>query len=229
MHRSGTSLIAKILYDIGFDFGDKKRLYPADRWNPTGYYESIDVHSINIPLVHGILGKMSYLFLPSPKSILKRSIPLRSQIKKTSQIYQDKVVKDPRFCLTLNAWLAVSPSPSAIIHCIRHPQEVAGSLFKRNKLPSPISLKLWREHNMRLRSEMKNIPVKRVFYEDLVSKKSCRNHLSEIFSFLEYDVCQTSINNIIENGIRQNLNNNSEYRCAMPKKINDYWQFLRET
>ena len=38
MHRSGTSLVAQIFFEVGMDFGDPENFYPADRWNPDGYF-----------------------------------------------------------------------------------------------------------------------------------------------------------------------------------------------
>ena len=66
MHRSGTSLVAKIFYEVGADLGPKETLYPGDRWNPDGYYEQPAIHSINMALIHGPFWKFSYFFLAEP-------------------------------------------------------------------------------------------------------------------------------------------------------------------
>ena len=64
MHRSGTSLVARLAFELGADFGDPETFYRPDRWNPDGYFEQIDIHAINMPLINGPLWKFS-LFLSS--------------------------------------------------------------------------------------------------------------------------------------------------------------------
>ena len=38
-HRSGTSLVARLLYESGADFGNPEGFYPPDQWNRGGYFE----------------------------------------------------------------------------------------------------------------------------------------------------------------------------------------------
>ena len=61
MHRSGTSLVARIFHLMGANLGDEDTFYQPDMWNPEGYFEQPDIHSINMPLVNGIFWKFSYL------------------------------------------------------------------------------------------------------------------------------------------------------------------------
>ena len=105
MHRSGTSLVARLFHESGADLGDVRTFYPPDKWNPDGYYEQLDVHDINIPLINGALGKLSYFCLPSSKTILRRARPSAMDCKIRNAIaqYQNRFVKETRFCLTLPA------------------------------------------------------------------------------------------------------------------------------
>ena len=72
MHRSGTSLVARLFFEAGEDLGDPANFYRPDRWNPDGYFEQPDIHAINMPLVHGIWGRLSYFAPPSTHAVLKR-------------------------------------------------------------------------------------------------------------------------------------------------------------
>ena len=45
MHRSGTSALAKVFADAGFDAGSN--LIPPDKDNPTGYWEDFDIFNLN--------------------------------------------------------------------------------------------------------------------------------------------------------------------------------------
>ena len=47
MHRSGTSLTARLLNLMGVYFGPEDALMEADRFNPKGYWERKDVYQLN--------------------------------------------------------------------------------------------------------------------------------------------------------------------------------------
>ncbi|MEZ5166533.1 MAG: hypothetical protein R2695_08565 [Acidimicrobiales bacterium] len=82
MHRSGTSLVAQVLRELGVDFGPADELYPGDRWNENGYLERLDVIDLNSRIVTGVpaddeaaarLGsQLSYLRMPSESAIARR-------------------------------------------------------------------------------------------------------------------------------------------------------------
>lgn len=73
MHRSGTSIVAQLFYEAGSDMGNHETFYKPDKWNPDGYFEQTDIHSVNMPIVNGPWGKLSYFFLPSNDTIIVRS------------------------------------------------------------------------------------------------------------------------------------------------------------
>ena len=60
------------------------------------------------------------------------------------------ILKDPRLCITLRAWLPFLYSHPAILFTYRHPYDVALSLSARgHNLTIPYSLKLWYVYNRR--------------------------------------------------------------------------------
>ena len=77
MHRSGTSLVARILLGAGGDLGDPKGFFPPDRWNKDGYFEQTDIHSVNMALINGRFGRLAYLKLPAEQTVIRRSAALR--------------------------------------------------------------------------------------------------------------------------------------------------------
>jgi len=115
MHRSGTSLVAKILFEAGADFGSPESFYPKDKWNTEGYFEQPDIHRINMPLIHGRLGKYAYFKLPSTATILRRAERLSTKIAEAIRTYRKKTVKETRFCLTLPAWIKYDAPVSHVI------------------------------------------------------------------------------------------------------------------
>jgi hypothetical protein len=177
MHRSGTSVVAALLHDLGADFGDPRNLMQKDQWNAEGYFEDVHVVSLNDALVLGdyeraqgffaggarraagfqpiwtlrqMLAKARY-FLPVdfPK-LHRRAEALGEVMRQTADAREDLWVKDPRFCLTLQEWLGDAVSGSRIVISFRHPEEVAGSLLRRDRCPRVIGRRLWREHNARI-------------------------------------------------------------------------------
>ncbi len=53
MHRSASSLVSRLFFEAGADFGPTETMYDANKWNPDGYYEQVDFHTVNIPIVNG--------------------------------------------------------------------------------------------------------------------------------------------------------------------------------
>ncbi|MEX0585828.1 MAG: hypothetical protein WD176_04250, partial [Pirellulales bacterium] len=56
MHRSGTSLVTRLLNLLGVDLGVSAALRPADRFNPTGYWEHQAFIDINDELLRRLGG-----------------------------------------------------------------------------------------------------------------------------------------------------------------------------
>ncbi len=95
MHRSGTSLVAKLFFEAKADMGDANKFYNADKWNVEGYYEQPDIQAINMPLINGPWWKFAYFKLPSTDVIIRRVDTLSNQISDTAKLYNKKIVKEP--------------------------------------------------------------------------------------------------------------------------------------
>ena len=104
MHRSGTSITTQLLLEAGAKLGNPDKLFPGDKWNPDGYFEQMEILDVNISLVNGPWGKLSYLSPPSENLILKRADKLEKKIMELATSHMDLIVKDPRFCLTFPVW-----------------------------------------------------------------------------------------------------------------------------
>lgn len=187
MHRSGTSLVANLLLQSGADLGNPKTFYPADKWNPQGYFEQQEIHDINMPLIRGPWGKLAYLRLPKPETIVRRADDLRDKIKKADNKYRHRVVKENRFCLTLAGWLEHGACIEKLVVVLRHPTEVALSLKKRNYLPLYFGYKLWYIHLNRLMDISRAIPIWYVSYQKLTDPNKGLGELKAVQEFLELD------------------------------------------
>jgi len=155
MHRSGTSLVAMTLEELGVPFGDHGAFYAADQWNAKGYFERRDVMDLNSRMITGLdrtgssvgalLGQARYLTEPDLETILARGPLFADEMRVIRDETRDGAIKDPRLCLTWSAWADVVDVTSAVV-CIRHPFEVADSLRRRQRIPTPIGLRFWRYH-----------------------------------------------------------------------------------
>jgi hypothetical protein len=89
--------------------------------------------------------KWKYLFFPGLNGIHQRAMKYASSIGQLADEYTDKFVKDPRFCLTLKAWLELGEIRK-IVFCFRDPESVAGSIRRRESLPLAFGYRYWLYH-----------------------------------------------------------------------------------
>ncbi len=153
MHRSGTSLAALVLRELGADFGPTERLYDADRWNANGYLERVDAVDLNSRMITGharttsrvaaVRSQLGYLQMPSADRVAARAQPLEDERRALAGSLDGLFVKDPRFCITLPQW---TERQAGLVVALRHPSASVASLRKRNRLPEPLGHRFWRWH-----------------------------------------------------------------------------------
>lgn len=230
MHRSGTSLVARLICEAGADLGDPQSFYPADRWNPEGYYEQHQIHAINMPLVHGPWGRLSYLKLPSRETIRRRAHDRAPAIRKTALEFRHRVVKDCRFCLTLAAWQEHGATVERILICLREPMGVARSLQKRNRIPKGLALRLWHEHNCRLLDCVGEVPVWYVSYAGLLDTARRSKETAQALKFMGIDLSESALRALCSKCIKPELNHAPARRreWRYPKAIQQLWERLQE-
>lgn len=160
MHRSGTSLVAMTMEGLGFSFGEHSAFYEADQWNARGYFERRDVMDLNNRMITGFertgsslaafAGQIRYLLEPSLDRVVARGVSFASEMRAIGDKPGVNAIKDPRFCLTWSAW-AETIDIEACVVCIRHPFDVAGSLRRRQHIPTRLGIRFWRYHMSALR------------------------------------------------------------------------------
>ena len=163
MHRSGTSLAALVLRDLGLTFGPESELYGADDWNAHGYLERNDVIDINSRLITGAdrttsrraqaVSQLSYLGhsirhktgAHSKSHVREASGDLANKITDLGQKLGTGAAKDPRFCLTMTEWRRHVEFDGLVV-ALRHPAEAVASLQRRNRIPAALGHRFWRWH-----------------------------------------------------------------------------------
>lgn len=226
MHRSGTSLVARLFHEAGADLGDPETFYRPDRWNPDGYYEQPDIHAVNMPLVHGNWGRLAYLRLPSATTIRKRGRRRADQIRDLAIRYRDCVVKDTRFCLTLPAWLEADAPVTRIVVCLRNPWSVSRSLQTRNWIPLHLGYRLWIEHNRRLLQHAAGIPLWFVRFENLIDPCQFHRELQTVFRFCGLQIDSDQAETLRETVVKPSLNHFPTLREALPLDAEQLWSQL---
>lgn len=226
MHRSGTSLVAGLIQAAGADLGDPASFHPADRWNPAGYYEQTAIHAVNMPLIHGRLGRASYLKLPSEASISRRAERLAPLIRATAAEYDERVVKDCRFCLTVPAWVAHGARIDSVVVCLRNPRAVAMSLRRRNKLPLRLGFDLWYEHNSRLLEAVSEVPTWLVDYDQLFDAEGFSLQMEGALDVFEVPTTRPALSDMAQEFVKPQLRHNRPADVRCPSKVERLWRVM---
>lgn len=229
MHRSGTSLVARLFYEAGADMGNPDTFYRPDEWNPDGYYEQPDIHSVNMPLINGNLWKFAYFWLPSTKTVMKRSVKFKDEIQTYDQKYEKAIIKETRFCLTLPAWLAYGATVDKILVCLREPIQVAKSIQKRNHTLIRHGLWLWQVHNQRLLENVTpDIPVWYLNYHNLLNPDTYVMELTQAFKFMEVNISEGQIIDLLQTCVKPSMNHHADSTPNYPRHIETLWTQLKE-
>lgn len=147
MHRSGTSALTEALASTGrLAISAPDRLLGPAEDNPRGHFEDADFVGMNDWILRqhdsewddpwGLVGAE-----PSPSEVEE----LRGRWSHLARA-DDFLLKDPRLCLTLPWWLRVWPASTTAVVIVRHPTQVAQSLYQRNGLPLVLGELLWYEY-----------------------------------------------------------------------------------
>ncbi len=149
MHRSGTSMISRLLNLCGLDLGPEDQLMPPSEANAEGYWESLSFVHVNDNIL-GLLG--ATWELPPPimpgwetSPLLDAYHEMARDLPASMRLVEPWGWKDPRNSLTLPFWRSLWPDSKVVI-CVRNPLEVANSLLDRDRFAVGDALKLWLEH-----------------------------------------------------------------------------------
>lgn len=172
MHRSGTSLVARVLNLLGMDLGpEEDRLEPRPD-NPLGYWEQRPIMELNDAILEALGG--SWAHPPDMPAGWTR----RPEIQALADRARDVVAsqfgaaerwawKDPRASLTLPFWREIVPGQRSIV-CFRNPVDVAASLLRRwpRGHTHESALALWSRYSVAALDNTSDDDRLLVFYDD---------------------------------------------------------------
>jgi hypothetical protein len=240
MHRSGTSFVAGVLHELGMDLGDHTEMYATDDWNAAGYFENVEVLMLNDRIVLGdrlyveryrtsapadrpwwarllmSMARARYLLLRSTTGVQRRAERKRLEIAGLGERYQDIVVKDPRFSLTLNAWRRHA-TVDRVMYCYRHPVEIAKSLRRRDRLPLRMGLRLWAFHVEAFLAGAEGLPVTFVDYNRFFDASSCGEELARCFAFAGRPFDEDAAESLLARTLRRDLKHEAAAPTVWPK------------
>ena len=149
MHRSGTSLITRLVSLLGLAVCRHDDLLVGLAGNPRGHWESKSLLHFNNRLLGELGGTWFCPPLLGPEEV---SLMLHRHASRALAVLHDAhperpwVWKDPRTCVLLPFWSAVLEQRAAYVLVVRHPFEVSDSLARRNGYTPRLSLALWERY-----------------------------------------------------------------------------------
>lgn len=231
MHRSGTSLVTRLLNLCGLDLGPEADLLPAAPDNPEGFWENRHFVELNDALLFHLNG--TWESVPPLRPGWHDDTAL-DELKARARQVRDHFAghapwgwKDPRNCLTLPFWQSVI-GPLALVIPVRHPIEVAHSLRARSQLPLEAGVQLWYGYNTRLLEIAKNGPCVVCHYDSYFAHPlKALNHLVGTLGFVvEPDLLRRAIEAVsphLRHQRRHDLNAEEE---KMPPHVEELYDRL---
>ena len=151
-HRSGTSMLTRLLHGCGLYLGPNDALMPPQADNPDGFWEHLSFVALNDELLEALGGAWDLPPKSNESLSDERLDVLRTKARLLIEVFQSAQIwgwKDPRNSLTLPFWEDLLPGLKTLI-IVRNPLEVAYSMRKRNGTSYAFGLRLWEIYNRRL-------------------------------------------------------------------------------
>lgn len=161
MHRSGTSVLARILRALGLDLGDGERLMKPGPDNPDGFYEHWDFVRLNDSLLAELNGAWD-----CPPTFDEEWRSRVEHLKHAAGVLVSRNFghaagpwgwKDPRNSLTLPFWSGVCPGLSCVVS-VRNPLDVADSLHNRHGHSILFGTQLWKTYYRGIAEQLHRVP-----------------------------------------------------------------------
>ncbi len=170
--RSGTSAVARVLHESGVSMG--REMAAASEVNPEGFYEDLDIVALNERILTdlGMNNPWRPERWPSREAVRNAGAAYRDEM---SALARDGVDgwKDPRFAITLEAWLPALGSKPKVIVSLRSPQAYANSATRIYGLVKPArAMREWARHYRRLLAVIRrhNLSTTCVEYDTLIEQ-----------------------------------------------------------
>jgi GT2 family glycosyltransferase/glycosyltransferase involved in cell wall biosynthesis len=223
MHRSGTSLFARMLNILGVYLGPEGSFLPPRPDNPKGFWELGAIREVNDEILRRLGGRWDappvlhegWEIAPGLDDLRRRAGDIIEENFLDAQVWG---WKDPRSCLTLPFWRRIV-EPSHYLLCLRNPIDVVGSLGARDCIGARRGARLWVDYvrsSLAKTSDCRRLPV---FFEDTV--EDWRGQVRRICEFIGPPIvsptpdAEVAIDEFVERGPRNHSTSLQEaIECA---------------
>lgn len=168
-HRSGTSLVTRIINMMGAYFASEQSSIGFNDENPKGFWERKDVIACNDSILAGWECSWSSLAqLPEqPEATAEQQHTIRNIILEMDA-HRPWVMKDPRLCVTLPVWRPYLEIPLCVM-VYRDPLEIAKSLQIRNGFSLQHGLALWEAYTLSALNAASGLPTLFMHHADMLA------------------------------------------------------------
>lgn len=172
MHRSGTSVLARLLNMMGVYFGPEGSSTGANAENPKGFWERTEVRSLNDQVLFAAgcdwnrVARFELAKVPAEALADFRNKARRLILDMDA--HRPWLIKEPRLCLLMSLWRPLLEIP-VCLHVVRDPREVALSLERRNQIPVGVGKALWARYVGDSLRDAQGMPMVHVRYEDMMA------------------------------------------------------------
>lgn len=197
MHRSGTSMLANILHELGVSFGEEADLFSANHGNIFGHFEHKDAIEVNYQIFKEYKG--DWINPPALQEGWLSDEPIMSfkdlakKLLLTLSREPLSAIKVPNLMFTYDLWLNLCEEidiEPVVLGIYRNPLEVAASLEKRNQMAKDESLRHWLKYNTKLLDLLTdNSTLLR--YETIIDKPDL--YISYIANLLKLEVSEEQL------------------------------------
>ncbi len=185
MHRSGTSLVSRLLNILGVYLGPEHSISNTGEDNPRGYWEHHPLALLNDEILARFGGRWDELAVfPDGWSQAQEIDDLKGKAREILADFEGQALwgwKDPRTCLTLPFWQQLV-GPIRYVLLFRSPSEVIASLDRRNGMSAQKAERLWLAHVHAALAHTSGQPRMLVFYDDIMNNRA--TELARLAAFI---------------------------------------------
>jgi len=229
MHRSGTSLVAKLLQSCGLHLGPEEE-FDFDSNNGEKHWENIRFVALNEKILHRLGGswdnppELASGWQERPE-VLSLASPAEKLIAMFEQPGRLWGWKDPRNCLTIPFWRRLIPELRVVI-CVRNPLEVSRSMAARRDWIAIGPFQLWLTYYREL---LASIPPERrlvTHYESYFQDAPAE--LCRVAKGINLEASSSAFRAAAEavtNNLRHHKIDRGD-RAAVPAEVNELYRYL---
>lgn len=224
MHRSGTSLTAQILSELGLYMGNMADMFKPDESNRDGYFEIKEAVLLN----NGILLENNMIWCCIKENALNLHTTKETNIKDFIIKFckkagnQNIAIKDPRFCLVEPFWrkelINLGIDFKAVV-VVRHPYEVAKSIVRRDNIDFNYGLKIWFYYNVCILNIVIQYRTENVLFLNYDNFFCGNNEINKILAFFNIKDSVDIQKSVIKKELCHNSSDNFNFEN---NELNDF-------